>query len=42
MMGVNKVAILIRVAVKMKLTSIKNKLTLTEKRRSGRKTDGWN
>ena len=33
----NKVAILTRVAVKMKLTSMKNKLTLTEKRKSGRK-----
>ena len=41
-MGVNKVALLTRVALKHRISSMKDKLTNLEKRRSGRKKDGWN
>ena len=41
-LDVNKTAILTRLALKHRITSMKDKLTLTEKRRSGRKRDGWN
>ena len=40
--GTDKTVILTRLALKFRLTSMKDKLTLTEKRRSGRKRDGWN
>ena len=41
-LGTNKVALLTRVAIKRRFTRLNDKLTLTEKRRSGRKRDGWN
>ncbi len=41
-LGVNKMALLTRVAIKLKITSLTDRLTPTEKRRSGRKRDGWN
>jgi DNA-binding CsgD family transcriptional regulator len=41
-LGTDKVALLTRVALKRRLTSLKDRLTATEKRRSGRKGDGWN
>ncbi len=41
-LGTDKMALLTRLALKMRLTSMKDKLTVAEKRRSGRKKDGWN
>jgi hypothetical protein len=41
-LGTDKVALLTRVALKRRITSLKDRLTATEKRRSGRKGDGWN
>lgn len=41
-LGTDKLALLTRIAIKMRVTSMKDKLTPTEKRRSGRKNDGWN
>ena len=41
-LGTGKTALLTRLAIKHGLTSIGDKLTATEKRRSGRKGDGWN
>ena len=40
--GTDKSVLLTRLAIKNRFTSMKDKLTLTEKRRSGRKRDGWN
>lgn len=41
-LGTDKLALVTRLAVKMRISSMRDKLTLTEKRRSGRKNDGWN
>ncbi len=41
-MGTNKLALVTRLAIKHRLTSMKDQLTRTEKRKSGRKNDGWN
>ena len=41
-LGTNKLALLTRVAIKRRISKLNDKLTLTEKRRSGRKQDGWN
>ncbi len=41
-LGTNKVALLTRLALKHRVSSMKDQLTRTEKRRSGRKGDGWN
>ena len=41
-LDVNKAAILTRLAIKHGISNMRDKLTLTEKRRSGRKNDGWN
>ena len=41
-LGTDKSALLTRLALKYRLTSMDDKLTATEKRRSGRKRDGWN
>jgi DNA-binding NarL/FixJ family response regulator len=38
----DKLALLTRLALKMRISSLKDKLTPAEKRRSGRKNDGWN
>ena len=41
-LGTDKLALVTRLALKMKITSMKDKLTPAEKRKSGRKHDGWN
>ncbi len=41
-MGTNKLALLTRIAIKGRVTSMKDQLTRTEKRKSGRRNDGWN
>jgi DNA-binding CsgD family transcriptional regulator len=41
-MGTDKAALLVRLALKHRFTSQNDKLTASEKRKSGRKNDGWN
>ena len=41
-LGTDKVALLTRLAIKHRVTSMSDKLTTAEKRKSGRKNDGWN
>ena len=41
-LGTDKLALLTRLAIKMRVTSMRDKLTPAEKRKSGRKGDGWN
>ena len=41
-LGTDKAALLTRLAIKMRITSMKDQLTPAEKRRCGRKNDGWN
>ncbi|MBN2476401.1 MAG: response regulator transcription factor [Pirellulales bacterium] len=41
-LGTDKTALVTRMAIKLRLSSLKDQLTPTEKRRSGRKNDGWN
>ncbi len=41
-LGTDKVALLTRLALQMRITDMRDALTLAEKRRSGRKNDGWN
>jgi len=41
-LGTNKVALLTRLAIRGKISKLTDRLTATEKRRSGRKKDGWN
>jgi DNA-binding NarL/FixJ family response regulator len=41
-LGTDKVALLTRVAIKRRYTTLTDKLTTTEKRRSKRQADGWN
>ena len=41
-LGTDKAALLTRIALKQRITSMTDKLTAAEKRRSGRKNDGWN
>jgi DNA-binding CsgD family transcriptional regulator len=41
-MGVDKATLLTRMAIKLRITSLKDQLTLTEKRRSGRRNGAWN
>ncbi len=38
----DKIALVTRLAIKMRITSMKDTLTNLEKRRSGRRNDGWN
>lgn len=40
--GTDKIQLLTRLAIKYRITSLKDKLTLSEKRKCGRKNDGWN
>ena len=40
--GTDKAALLTRIAIKHKISPLSDSLTLGEKRRSGRKRDGWN
>ena len=41
-LGTDKAPLLTRLALKLKVTSMTDKLTPAEKRKSGRKGDGWN
>ena len=41
-LGVNKAAVLTRLAIKYKISSLQDKLSAKEKRLSGRRNDGWN
>ena len=41
-LGVDKTAVLTRLALKHRVSTMKDKLTPAEKRKSGRKNDGWN
>lgn len=41
-LGCDKLALLTRIAIKLRITSLRDHLTMAEKRRSGRKRDGWN
>ena len=41
-LGTDKAALVTRIAIKKKITSLRDKLSAAEKRRSGRKNDGWN
>jgi DNA-binding NarL/FixJ family response regulator len=41
-LGTDKAALLTRLAIKHGISSMKDRLNATEKRRSGRKQDGWN
>ena len=41
-LGTNKITLLTRLALKMRISTLKDTLTTAEKRKSGRKNDGWN
>ena len=41
-LGTDKATLLTRLAISLKVTSMSDKLTPAEKRKSGRKDDGWN
>ncbi len=41
-LGTDKAALLTRLAIRLRLSSLNDRLTPAEKRRSGRKNDGWN
>jgi DNA-binding CsgD family transcriptional regulator len=41
-LGTDKASLVARLAIKHKISPIDDKLTPTEKRRCGRKNDGWN
>jgi len=41
-LGTDKIALVTRLAIKMRISSMKDTLTNAEKRRSGRRNDGWN
>jgi len=41
-LGTNKAALVTRIAIKYGISSLGDRLTPMEKRRSGRKRDGWN
>jgi DNA-binding CsgD family transcriptional regulator len=41
-LGTDKLALLTRLAIKLRVTKLNDKLTPREKRASGRKNDGWN
>ncbi len=38
----NKVALLTRIAIRERISKLTDRLTAQEKRKSGRKNDGWN
>jgi DNA-binding CsgD family transcriptional regulator len=42
MLGTDKATLLTRIAIKNKITKLDETLTASEKRKSGRKNDGWN
>jgi DNA-binding NarL/FixJ family response regulator len=41
-LGTDKLALLTRLAIKLRISKLNDKLTAGERRRSGRKNDGWN
>ena len=41
-LGADKAAIVTRLAIKHRISSLTDQLTAAEKRKSGRKRDGWN
>ena len=41
-LGTDKAQLVTRLALKYRITTMKDKLTRAEKRKSGRKADGWN
>lgn len=41
-LGTDKAALVTRLAIKYKISSLNDQLTPAEKRKSGRKNDGWN
>jgi DNA-binding NarL/FixJ family response regulator len=41
-LGTDKLALLTRLALKLRISSMTDKLTAREKRLSGRRNDGWN
>jgi DNA-binding CsgD family transcriptional regulator len=41
-LGTDKLALLTRLAIKLRITKLHDKLTPRERRLSGRKNDGWN
>jgi len=41
-LGTDKLALLTRLALKLKISSMRDRLTASEKRKSGRRNDGWN
>jgi DNA-binding CsgD family transcriptional regulator len=41
-LGVNKAAVLTRLAIKYKISPLEDRLSAKEKRLSGRSSDGWN
>ena len=41
-LGTDKATLLTRLVIKLKITSANETLTAAEKRKSGRKNDGWN
>ena len=41
-LGTDKLALLTRLAIKMRFSKLNDQLTPSEKRLSGRKNDGWN
>jgi len=41
-LGTDKAALVTRLAIKFRISPLTDKLTASEKRRSGRRRDGWN
>ena len=41
-LGTDKLALLTRLALRLKITNMRDTLTTAEKRKSGREYDGWN
>lgn len=41
-LGVDKTALLVRRAIKQRISPLNDRLTATEKRKRGKKRDGWN
>jgi DNA-binding CsgD family transcriptional regulator len=41
-LGTDKLALVTRLAIRLRISKLNDQLTRTEKRRSGRKRDGWN
>jgi len=41
-LGTDKMALLTRIAIKYRYTTLNDRLTIQEKRRSKRQRDGWN